>query len=64
MCNVSYMYAPNIKAISWNVLERAEVIWPMLNLKCDRLRRLQHLDVHLLCRLILHIHRVVLKDKG
>lgn len=58
-----YMHVPNIKAISWNIFECAEVIWPMLHLECDCLCRLQHLDVHLFCRLILHIHRVVLKDK-
>lgn len=57
------MRVPNIKAISWDVFEHAEVLWPMLHLECNRLRRLQHLNVHLLCRLILHIHRVVLKDK-
>lgn len=57
------MQVPNIKAISWDIFEHAEVIWPMLHLECDHLRRLQHLNIHLLRRLILHIHRVVLKDK-
>ena len=57
------MHVPNIKAISWDIFEHAEVIRPMLHFECDRLRRLQHLHVHLFRRLILHIHRVVLKDK-
>lgn len=57
------MHVPNIKAISWDVFEHAEVIWTMLHFERDRLGGLQHLHVHLLCRLILHIHRVVLKDK-
>lgn len=58
-----FMHVPNIKAISWDIFEHAELSWPMLHLEGDRLRRLQHLNVNLFCRLILHIHRVVLKDK-
>lgn len=60
MCSI---HTPNIKAISWSIFEHAEVIWPMLHLECDRLSGLQHLNVHLFCRLILHIHRIILKDK-
>lgn len=58
-----YARIPNIKAISWNVFEHVEVIRSMVHLEYDRFCRLQHLNIHLFCRLILHIHRVILKDK-
>lgn len=58
-----HMHVPNIKTISRDVFEQAEVIRPVLHPQRDRLRGLQHLNVHLFCGLILHVHRVVLKDK-
>lgn len=54
---------PNIKAVSWSVLEEDEVVRSMLHLQRDDLHGLQHLHVDLLSCFILHSHTVVLEEK-
>lgn len=63
LCACVCRNVPNIKSISRDILEHAEVIWPVLHLYRDRLCGLQHLNIHLLRCLVLHVHRVVLKDR-